>query len=358
MTCNAGKPPSTVPKENFWRSSDDLLESLVWFRSFSVSKSPFSRTITIDILTLFNRLSTMDKIISGLGEPVANSQEYEYEKNHDVSVHALIKEPLPINMFMTAAGSKIVVDESKIRREKAKLEQLMKSTQTIKKVVPRSSQEECSPVTTPVPKSPALETPKTSGIHFTALRKPQMSNANSSEQPIICVPPFPAKRKPFQTVQGAGDAASRSTCNKRQRLVDYMYQSPTPKIPRGASGAIELALAIQNGSISGGDVNRAMPKKRLTNWTSPRRVTAPAQSSLLPPNPGYKNPVQSSHVPINVKVPEVVDEFDDDDDVDWWSSVPNVQVVTGVASNDDDKLVTGEVRSATIGEKSRYFTEQ
>lgn len=272
----------------------------------------------------------MDKIIGALADRPQLPHEYEEEKERDVQQNALIKEALPLNCFMTAAGKKVVVDCKKVEQMRAKRADSEKTTQTTTIMVAENSQEECSPVPNPnrkVATGPTTSVPVTIGQ--VAANEETITSIGQQPTPTVLVPAFPAKRQAPDN--GAGDVGLESEV-KRQCI-------------ETTAAGLALAIAGRGSNISGGDPMFLTEKRPSLKFVPP--VMLPGSR----PAPSVSMPTRSE----TKEKDEFDDEFDDSDN--WWSGIGDVTVVVG-GTKDDGKLVTGKPRSTVIGEKSPYYTEQ
>lgn len=309
-----------------------------------------------------NRLQeVMDKIIGALADRPQLPHDYEEEKELDVKQNALIKEALPLNCFMTAAGKKVVVDCKKVEQMRAKRAQSEKTIQTTTIMVAENSQEECSPVSSPIENAATSSTgPVTSdpvAIGQVAANEVRKTSIRQPLTPTILVPAFPAKRPAADN--GAEDVGLESEI-KRQCIetiaigsASFGSDSPRPNRnqessrTKSAIPATGLALAIAGrGSTMSGDDSMFLKEKRPSLKFVPPVVLPGSR-----PTPSVTMPIRSE----TKEKDEFDDEFDDSDN--WWSGIGDVTVVVGGAK-DDGKLITGKPRSTVIGEKSPYYTEQ
>lgn len=279
----------------------------------------------------------MDKIIGALADRPQLPHEYEEEKERDVKRNALIKEALPLNCFMTAAGKKVVVDCKKVEQMRAKRAQSEKTIQTTTIMVAENSQEECSPISNPIGKAATSSTgPITSvpvAIGQVAANEVTMTSIGQPSTPTILVPAFPAKRQVPDN--GAGDVGLGSEvkrqCIETTATGSASFESGSPTSNRNqdssrtksANPATGLAFAIAGGgsTMSGGDSMFLKEKRPSLKFVSP--VMLPGSR----PTPSVSMPTISE----TKEKDEFDDEFDDSDN--WWSGIGDVTVVVGGAKD-------------------------
>ena len=319
-------------------------------------------------------------LTSGVQQQVP--KEYEDEKKRDIAMNALIKAPMASNCFMTGAGTPVIVPQEKVEQ----IRKSAKSVQTTTIEVCESSQEECSPMTSPVGKiteeTPTAQGPSTSGGHrlvpasvpfksplASAPGRSPVSNApikspfaaspfgpkipntpfrspvqrTSFKSPSIVVHPFPAKRALPEDL-GAGDSAVPSGFKRPciEHAPPLSIPPPLKRLTRYACPGSDLSAGIQSGGdvSSNGNVLKAseFPAAKKVRFATDEDETSISQEDCTIMAQGE-------------------DEFDDDFDDNWWSAIGRV-TVTPSAAKDDGNLVTGNPRPPTIGEKSSYFSEQ